>query len=743
MAILTRRNFLIASVAIVGGVAFGIHRAVQPGPNPLAKGLPAGAATFNPWVKIADGKITLITPHADVGQGVAGVQALLIAEEMDLDVGQFEIDFGPPAKVYANTALAEEIVPFPMLDHSTMAEAARSAALTFIKAMGLQMTGGSSTVPDSYTKLRIAGAVARETLKAAAAKRTGIAVSSLKTASGAVVLPDGKRIPYTELSVDAAAITPVQDVKLRDSKEWRLLGRKTQRIDVVAKSTGAMKFGIDQRVDGMLYASVRLNPYKGGPLVSYNAAKAEKMAGVKKIVKITNGLGVIATNTWYAIKAAEAIECVWGPGSYPPEQAEHWKAMEASFSPKALDKEWVNTGDVEAAIKSGTLVEAEYRAPYLAHQPMEPLNALVHVRNDSADIWVGHQIPGAVQEMVSKITGLTLAQVTMHNLYSGGSFGHRLEFENVRAAAEIANQMRGTPIKTTFSREEDFRQDFPRQLGMARNRGAVKDGKIIAADLKVVNTPPSRSQFKRMGMSLPGPDTQVAAGLWNVPYTIPNLRATAYTIDTLSPVSSWRSVGASTGGFFTESFMDEMIHAAGLDPMKARIEMCAIDYYRKVLEAVADMCKWEGPLGNGKGRGVAFVESFGVPCAEVIEVTASPKGVRIDKVWMAADVGPVLDPVNFENQAQGGIVWALGHAVNCELTYEKGAVKQTNFDSHEGMRISQCPVIEVKALANGPTIRGIGEPPVPPAAAALANAIFAATGKRIREMPFNKSVKFV
>jgi isoquinoline 1-oxidoreductase beta subunit len=309
--------------------------------------------------------------------------------------------------------------------------------------------------------------------------------------------------------------------------------------------------------------------------------------------------------------------------------------------------------------------------------------------------------------------------------------------------AEIANQMRGTPIKLVFSREEDFRQDIPRQISIARHKGSVTKGKIVAVDLRLAATTPLKGLFERMGSPSNDPDAQLAAGLWNVYYDIPNFRASTYEARGLSPSTTWRSVGASTAGFFTESFIDELVHAAGLDPMKARIEMCAVPTYRKVLEAVAEMSNWKGALGNGWGRGVAFVESFGTPVAEVVDVTVTDRGIRIDKVFVAADVGKVIDPVNFENQVQGGVVWGLGHAINCELTYANGAVQQTNYNHHEAMRMYQCPVIEIRGLENDPKVRGVGEPPVPPAAPALANAIFAATGKRIREMPFNKFIDFV
>jgi isoquinoline 1-oxidoreductase beta subunit len=467
------------------------------------------------------------------------------------------------------------------------------------------------------------------------------------------------------------------------------------------------------------------------------------MPGVKRILEIRNGVAAIATNSWYAMKAVEAIECEWAPSTYPAEQADHWKVLEASFKPEFLGKEWRKIGDVEAGLKGGTLVEAEYRAPYVAHQPLEPLNGMAVVTDAGMEIWVGHQSPQFVQSIAATAIGLKPEQVTFHNQWTGGSFGHRLEYENVRVLAEIANQMRGTPIKLVFSREEDFLQDIPRQIAIARHKGSVDRGKIVAADLQLASTAPLKGLLERSGIPSKDPDAQLASGLWNVYYDIPNFRATTYEAKGLSPCTTWRSVGASTAGFFTESFIDELIHAAGLDPLKARIEMCAVPTYRKLLETLAEMSDWKGPLGNGKGRGVAFVEAFGTPTAEVVEVTVTDKGIRIDKVWVAVDVGKVVDPVNFENQVQGGVVWGLGHAINCELTYEKGAVQQTNYNHHEAMRIYQCPVIEVRGLENDPKVRGVGEPPVPPAAPALANAIFAATGKRIREMPFNKFIDFV
>ncbi|MET0710114.1 MAG: xanthine dehydrogenase family protein molybdopterin-binding subunit, partial [Tardiphaga sp.] len=369
---LSRRAFIVGSAAMAGGIAFGsCSEANQSAPtgngNPLAAGLGPNAVTFNPWVEITPEKITLIAQHADIGQGVGSVQPIMIAEEMDLDPGQFEIRFAGPSPAYFNTGFADELAPFLAADQSPAAEEARAVALESLRKSGLQMTGGSSTVPDTYEKLRIAGAVARETLKAAAAKRSGVAVADIRTQSGAVILPDGTRIPYVELSAEAAKISPVLDAKPRDPSKWRLLGKPMTRLDVRSKVMGELKFGIDLKMDGMLFASVKLNPGKGQPLKSYDASKAQSMPGVKKILEIKNGVAVVATNSWYAMRAVEAIDCKWAPSAYPAEQADHWKALEASFKPEFLGKEWRKIGDINAGLKDGTPIKAEYRAPYVAH----------------------------------------------------------------------------------------------------------------------------------------------------------------------------------------------------------------------------------------------------------------------------------------------------------------------------------------------------------------------------------------
>jgi isoquinoline 1-oxidoreductase beta subunit len=738
---IARRSFLIGSAVLAGGVAFGVYTVRRPHENPLEAGLAEGEVTFNPWVLVGPERITLITTHADVGQGVAHMQALLLAEEMRLEPGQFDISFGDPSPAYWNRAMGVEGAPFLSSDQGFAARTTRTAMGAVMKVLGMQVTGGSTSTPDSFDKLRQAGAMARETLRRAGEIRTSIPSDQLRCESGAVVLPDGIRIPYTELASQAATIDPVENAPLTPRSEWRLIGQETERLDIVAKSTGQQIYGIDLSVEGMVHAAVRVNPRRGA-LTGYDASAARAMRGVSAVVEVTNGVAVIADNTWRAFQAVNAVNCDWGPAPYPAEQADHWAEVAASFTEDRLDREWRAEGDVEAAL-SGDVIEAEYRAPYVAHQPLEPLNAIVRVTEAGVEVWTGHQMPRFLQQQVAGVTGHDAEQVTFHNQFSGGSFGHRLEFQHVTLAAEIALQMPGVPVKLTLQREEDFAQDFPRQIGMARGRGAVANGRVEAADIQIAAVSSSRSQMGRIGQNVPGPDSQIPAGVWNAPYAIPSYRVRAYAVPELAPTSSWRSVGASSSGFFGESFLDELIHAAGADPLAERLRLANDPRAVAVLEAVGDMSVWGREPGENRGLGVAMVESFGVPVAEVIEVETTAQGIRIHDVWVAAEVGTVVDPIAFENQVQGGVIWGLGHAINCEITFADGMAEQSNFDSHDGMRIWQAPRIAVRGVELGGSVRGIGEPPVPPAAPALANAIFAATGQRLREMPFNRFVDFV
>ncbi|APX12158.1 xanthine dehydrogenase family protein molybdopterin-binding subunit [Tateyamaria omphalii] len=739
---IARRSFLVGSAAIAGGVAFGYYAYKRPVSNPLLADLADGEAALTPYVKIDATGITLITPRADSGQGAYHVQAALIAEELDVELDQIRVDPGMPDPAYYNTALSAEAAPFRSTDDGPVADTTRGIMDAMMKFMGLQITGGSTTVPDSFEKLRLAGAVARETLKAAAAQQTGANVADLRTENGAVILSGGGQLSYVELADTAAALDPVNDVTLRDPSTWRLVGKEMERIDIIAKSTGTQRYGIDLEMKDMVHASVRTSPRRGA-MNSFDATAARDMRGVLDVVEISDGVAVIADNTWRAIRAVNAVAIDWAPASYPAEQAEHWHALSDSFNADQQDSRFRDDGNVDAALEGAEVIEAEYRAPYLAHAPLEPISAVVKVTDDRADVWTGTQIPRFVQNNVANLTGLDADQVFVHVQVMGGSFGHRLEDRVVREATEIATQIKGTPVKLTYSREEDTLQNDTRQIAMARGRGVVKDGKVHAYDLGIAMPSVIASQMGRQGLPTPGPDLQIVAGAWEQPLEIPNYRVTGYRAPELAPISSWRAVGASTNGFFHDVFLDELILAAGADPMEERLRLCWHDPSRKTLEAVAEMSGWGNDIAPNKGRGVAFCMSFGVPTAEVVEVTNLDGAIKIDRVWVAAEVGRVIDPINFENMVQGGINWALGHAMNSEITISDGMAEQRNYYDFEGMRMAQAPEIFVQGLENGDTVRGMGEPMVPPAAAALSNAIFAATGQRVRDMPMVKHIDFV
>ncbi len=557
------------------------------------------------------------------------------------------------------------------------------------------------------------------------------------------MLPDGLKIEYLDLATAAAEIEPVQDVTLRDPSEWRYLTKPHTRTDIVAKSTGTQRYGIDMMMEGMLIATTRTNPARGGGLAGFDPEAAQAMRGVQAVLPITDGIAVVADNTWRAFQAAQAVSCDWGPSPYIGNSADQFDAVAASFTDDHLDSRFKDEGDVSAALEGAEITHAEYRIPYLAHAALEPMSVVVKLTKDRLDIWTGTQIPRFVQANMAKLSGLDAENVHVHVLMSGGSFGRRLEDDYIGQAVEIALQMPDTPIKMVWQREEDFTHDFPRPLAIGRARGATQSGQLHAMDLLIAAPSVAESSLARLGQPAIGPDVAIVAGTWDQPFSIPNYRVTGYRTPAMVPVSSWRSVGASGNGFIHESFVDELCHAAGADPLHERLRLCWHDASRKVLEAVGEMSNWGSDMGPKRGRGIAFTLAFGVPVAEVVEVTDTGAGIRIDTVFVAADVGRILDPVNFEAQVQGGVIFGLGHAMNCELTYKDGVAEQENYHAYEGMRLYQTPEIMVRGLENGSKIRGIGEPAVPPAAPALANAIFAATGRRLREMPFANAIDFV
>lgn len=742
---ITRRSLLVSSVAVTGGVAFGYYKYKKPYENPLKADALEDEVVITPYIRIDQSGVTVITPRAEMGQGVHSTLAAMVAEELDISWQDIRVEHGPASRAYYNGAILEDGVPFAATDASFMANAVRDFTHIPTKLLGMQITGGSTSTPDGFEKMRIAGAAAREVLIAAAAAKLDVSPSSLSTENGFVVSGD-KRLPYVDLAVDAQKFDPPTSPLLKDKNSWKLLGKSLPRVDMIEKCTGTALFSLDVRLPHMRYATVKMNPHLGGEMIAFDASKAEKMPGVEKIVSLdSKGIAVVASNTWYALNAAKAITFDWDKADFPIDTHGMFAVASSSFHNKSPDSEFREEGDVESVFAEfpDQIFEAEYRVPYLAHATMEPMNAVAFLSGGVLNVWAGSQNPTQILKEGESITGLPRENIRVHTTYMGGGFGRRTEMDFIKYAITIAKLMEGIPIKTTWSREEDMTHDVYRPLAIARFSAVVGGGKPRAVDLKIAAQSIRVSQMGRLGLTFPGADSSIVQAAWDQPYDIENFNVTGYRVPELLPVGSWRSVGASQNGFFHESMIDELAHRAGVDPMTFRLQLVTHGPSRKVLDAAAQLSEWGRELPPNHGLGVAFTLSFGVPTAEVIEIANTEDGIKIVKVYAVVDVGTALDPRNIEAQVISGINFGLSAAMMGEITVKDGKVEQTNFHDYDAIRMYQAPDIKVKILENGEKIRGIGEPGTPPAAPALGNAIFAATGQRIRELPFNKHIAFV
>lgn len=755
LAKITRRSFLGIGVAAAGGLAVGYYYYKKPYANPLEAALAEGESTFNPYVKISsDNTITLFTPRAEMGQGVHTTLAALIAEELDVDLNQVRVEHGLPSPAYYNEAMLAEGSPFPFFDDSFTAEMARTAMGVVAKFLAMQVTGGSSATADGFHKMRQAGCAARHVLVAAAAARWNVSKEDLTTANGQVTnSKTGKSLTYGELANAASALTPPSDMALRPRSEWRLLGKPQSRVEIRDKVTGGRIFGIDVQLPDMLYGTVKISPRFGTGAKSVDSSQALKIPGVLEIVQIETstgkGFGIIAENTWAAFKGAEALEVDWDAASYPADM----KGLHAVYD-KALTSEnsfiLGGSGDVELAFAdapANDVLEADYSVPFLAHATMEPMNATAQLKDGKLEIWTGTQAPGIVQMTTADLLGLDKEAVTVNTTRLGGGFGRRGEIDFSLYAAALAAKTAGRPIKVTWTREEDMQHDTYRPMAKGRFRARISNGKPVALDMNVAAPSLMASVLNRTfpGMSPMGPDKTVLDGTFNQPMILEHRKYAASLVDLDIPVGFWRAVGNSFNGFFHEGFVDEMAAKAGQDPLQFRLSLMNDTAHRpgrEVLKKVAAMSGWNQPLPTGKGRGIAHVLSFGTWVAQVVQVAVTEDGVKIEKVWCAADPGMVLDPVIFKDQMMSGIVFGLSQATSQEITFADGMVEQGNFDSFDAMRMHQCPAIEVEILENSPKLGGAGEPGTPPTAPALANAIFAATGKRIRQLPLSAKVDF-
>lgn len=729
---IARRSFLIGSAAIAGGVAFGWYEYRKALPNPI-KG--QGLGVLTPYVLIDTQGVTIITPRAEMGQGTHTTLAALVAEELELDWTQVRVMHGPPGQAYYNGALLREGVPFQPTDQGWLAETTRDATDIPARFLGLQLTGGSTAIPDAFDKMRLAGATARQALIQAAARRLGLPTGQFRAESGSIVTPDGTRLPYADLAAEAASVALPDPPLLKPQADWRLLGKPQPRTDMLAKSTGTARYAIDIRLPGMVFASLRRNPAPGAGMVSHDAKQAQTLPGVLKIIPLDGGIAAIATTTWAAFQALEQTQITWDTPQTPVTSDLLTTDLSAALhaDPESTPR---NDGNAEAADFT-----ADYTVPHLAHATMEPMGAAAWLQDGKLQVWAGTQFPTMARTVAARAAGLPEDAVDLHTEFMGGGFGRRSECDFIRQAAALAKELSPTPVLLTWSREEDTAHDMYRPAAMARVRASVKDGTIDHFHLATASASIIASVAGRLDFPAMGADSSIVQGAWEQPYAFPNYRVTGHRATSRVPVGFWRSVGASQNGFFHDCAVDELAYLAGDDPLLFRMRQMNHEPSIQTLAEVSALSNWAQKT-PGRAKGVAFALSFGVPVAEVVEIEDTPQGLRLTGAWIVADVGIALDPGIIQAQLSGGMVFGLSAAMTGQVTFAEGRPEQANYWDFDPLRMRQCPPITVRILESGAPIRGIGEPGTPPAAPALANAIFALTGKRIRTLPLNRSVTF-
>lgn len=700
-----RRTFLKAGAAAGGGLLIGFY---LPGAGRLAQAAEADTE-FRPnaWIRLdPDGWVTVIVDKSEMGQGVLTAMPMLVADEMDAAWNRVRVQNAPVAKAYVN----------PLL--------------------GMQATGGSTSVRASWEPLRKAGAAAREMLVAAAAKKWGVQPDQCRAAEGAVIhLASGRRLGYGDLAAAAAELPLPQQVFLKDPKAFTLIGRPVPRLDTPQKVNGSARFGLDVRIPGMLTAVVVRCPVFGGKAAAFDEKPAKAIEGVRHVLRIDSGIAVVADGFWAADRGAKALRVRWdeGPNAALSSAEIRRQFVALAQKPGAVAR---NTGDATQALAGAArTIEAVYEVPFLAHAAMEPMNCTVHVRPDGCDVWAPTQAQGRAQQTVAKLTGLAPETINIHTTFLGGGFGRRFEQDFVAEAAQIGKAL-GVPVKVVWTREDDTRHDFYRPATYNVLTAALDDkGLPLAWRHRIVGPSIMSRVFPDMVKN--GIDRTSVEGAANLPYAIPNLRVEYAMHNTAVPVGFWRSVGSSQNGFITECFLDELAAAGGKDPFQLRRELLRnAPRHKAVLELAADKAGWGKPLPRGWYRGIAVHESFTSYVAQVAHVSVSKQGeVQVHRVVCAVDCGPVVNPDTVRAQMESAIVYGLTAALKGEITVRDGRVQQSNFNDYPLLRIDEMPRVEVYIRPGADHPGGVGEPGTPPIAPAVVNAVFAATGKRIRRLP--------
>jgi isoquinoline 1-oxidoreductase beta subunit len=721
---LSRRTFLQVSAAAGGGLLLGFRL------PPLVK---SDAFTPNGFIRIdRDGRVTLIMHKVEMGQGTYTSMPMLLAEELEVDLSQVRLEHAPP-------------------DDALYAE----------PLFGVQETGGSTSVRGNWEPLRRAGATARTMLVSAAAETWNVPATGCRAASGAVIHgPTGRSLSYGALVERAARLPVPGNVPLKDPKDFKLIGTPVRRLDTPDKVDGTAQFGIDVRLPGMKIAAVAACPVFGGTLASVDDAKTKAMPGVRQVVRLDDAVAVVADDTWSAKQGLAALNIRWDEGP----NAKVATADIAQQLAAASEKSGVvarKDGDIGAAMASAARkVEAIYEQPFLAHATMEPVNCTVHVRPDGCDIWVGTQVPTFTQTAAAKVTGLPKAKVQVHNHLLGGGFGRRLEVDFIIRAVQIAKQVTG-PVQVIWSREEDIQHDMYRPCYHDRiAAGLDAQGQPIAWTHRVTGPsimgrvvnelfPKTLRVMRAAGVHqlfamVKGLDLDAVEGAAEPPYTLPNIRVEYVRQEPPGiPTAFWRGVGPTRSIFVVESFIDELAAAAKRDPFEYRRALLdRSPRARAVLELAAERAGWGGPLPAGSGRGIAVLHAFGSYVAQVADVAVSKQGdVRVQRVVCAVDCGTVVNPDIVKAQMESGIVFGITGVLWGEITIKNGRVEQHNFHDYRMLRMSEAPVVDVHLVKSTEAPGGVGEPGTSAVMPAVTNAIFAATGRRIRRLPVKDQLR--
>ena len=704
-----RRQFLQAAAIAGGGFAIGM------GPFMRADAVDVASFAPNPFVRIGtDNSVTVVVKHLEMGQGTYTGLPTLVAEELDADWAQIKVEGAP-----ADAGLYNNLLWGPA-----------------------QGTGGSTAIANSYEQLRKAGAAARAMLVAAAADEWKVPAESIAVSRGVVMhKTSGRTATFGKLAAKAALQPVPADVKLKDAKDFKLIGKRVARKDSKAKTNGTAQFTIDVKLPGMLTAVVAHPPLFGAKVKSFDAAKAKAVKGVVEVVQVPNGVAVLANDFWAAKQGRDALTVEWDEAGANKLGSAELLAQyrELAQNPGAVARK---DGDAAGALAGAAKkLEASFEFPYLAHAAMEPLDCVVKLTADSCEIWNGEQLQTPDQYSVAKLTGLKPGQIKLNMLYAGGSFGRRAnpQGDYILEAVSIAKAINGrAPVKMIWTREDDMRAGFYRPLYLHTLRaGLDAQGKVIAWQHRIVGQSIlAGTPFEPM-LVKDGVDATSVEGASTLPYGIPNMLVDLHTTKVGVPVLWWRSVGSTHTAFSTETFIDELAAAAGRDPLEFRRAMLAgKPRHLGVLNLAAQKAGWGKPLAQGRGRGIAVHESFNSFVAQVVDVTTKKDGsFKVDRVVCAVDCGVAVNPDVIKAQMEGGIGFALSAALYGAITLNQGRVEQSNFHDYQPLRINEMPKIDVHIVQSSEPPTGVGEPGVPPVAPAVANAIFAATGKRLRNLP--------